>query len=120
MIVDGQVPIAPCLQSCQCFGKTVFQERSCKEKRVDTRLKTISKKVVTAIVVVFQIVIHFSHIHTGFICVSFIRQSMVSGVFGRKEKRGKEWFLCFGFDCAFSTTLTLKNPFLLLFSSHTQ
>ena len=68
-----------------------------RDKRVDTTLKTISKKVVTAVVVVFQIVIHFSHIHTGFICVSFIRQSMVSGVFGRKRKWEKEWFWCFGF-----------------------
>ena len=90
-----------------------------RDKRVDTTLKTISKSWVTAVVVVFQFVIHFSHIHKGFICVSFIGQSMVSGVFGRKEKRGKEWFLCFGFDCAFSTTLTLKTPFLSFFSAHT-
>ena len=24
VIVDGQVPLAPCLQSCQCFGKCIL------------------------------------------------------------------------------------------------
>ena len=42
--------------------------------------------------------------------------------FGILEERDiweKERFLCFGFDYAFSTTLTLKNPFLPLFPTHT-
>ena len=42
---------------------------------------------------------------------SFIGQSMFL-VFWKKGNSGKGVvFLCFGFECAFSTTLTLKNPF---------
>ena len=97
MIVDGQAPFAPGLLSFQCLNKTVFLERSCKGKTVDTTLKTISKKRSQPLWWFFNLSIHFDTLIKGFYVFPSLRNPHGFSVLEERKKRGKGVVLVFWF-----------------------
>ena len=89
-----------------------------RDKRVDTTLKTIPKKGGSQLLLwFFNLSFHF---HTFIrVCIG-IAERIGHCCFGRKVSEEKRsGFGVLVFECAFSTTLILKSPFLPFSPAHT-